>query len=225
MKLEEKHIRQLAAAVSEYDFPLVAYDFGNEAEKNDFRSYLELERFVRAQLLSDKHEDVKNGLSNVIYWGYATSRGRQRDRVEKFRSEVNDQQIFQFSKIVQSYGIRLQDVARCSLPQFSKISFISKILMFLDPTKNVTLDLQLSKIRDARTSTSFRNLTIYPTYIPVTPLNEAFYSAWCRTCCYAAQEYFATDGIRGVDVERGFFTLIRNGQVETAANILNKLEA
>ena len=168
MKLEERHIHQLAAAISEYDFPLVAYDFDNEAEKNDFQSYFELERFVHAQLLSDKQEDVKNGLSNVIYWGYATSRGRQKDRVKKFRSEVNDQQIFEFSKSVRSNGIRLQDVARCHLPQFSKVSFISKILMFLDPTKNVTLDLQLSKIRDARTPTSFRNLTICPTYIPVT---------------------------------------------------------
>jgi hypothetical protein len=184
-----------------------------------------LERFVRAQLLSAKHVDIKNGLSNVIYWGYATSRGRLKDRVKRFRSEVNDRQIIEFSKSVQSTDIRFKDIAKCNLPQFSKVSFISKILMFLDPTKNVTLDLQLSKIKAAKTSTSFRNLSICPTYIPVTRQNETFYSAWCNTCCDVAHEYFASNGIRGVDVERGFFTMIRNGHVETAAIILNRLEA
>lgn len=225
MKLNEKHIEQLAAAISKYDYPLVAYDFGSETVKTDFRSYLELEEFIRSQLLSDKQVEVKNGLSNVVFWGYATSKGRQKDRVKRFRSEVTDQQILDFSKSVRKNSIRLRDIAECNLPQFSKVSFISKILMFIDPTKYVTLDLQLSKIKKARISTSFRNLTIYPTCIPVTGQNEAFYSVWCSTCCHVAREYFATNGIRGVDVERGVFTMIRNGHVETAAGILNTFDA
>lgn len=223
--MQEKQLAQLATAIAEYDFPLVAYDFKHGTERNDFRSYFDLEEFIRSQLVSKMAVNVKDGLSNVIYWGYATSRGRQRDRVQRFRSEVTDQHLLKFAQLVYIDDIQLRDLARCNLPQFSKVSFISKVLMFLDPEKYVTLDLQLSKIKDANITTSFRNLVTRPTYIPVNGQNEIFYSSWCRTCCLAAQVFFAENGTRGVDVERGFFSLVRNGQVETAASILNRLEA
>lgn len=223
MKLEEKQIEKLGAAISAYDFPLVAYDFRAGKEKRDFHSYFELEEFIRAQLLADDHVEVKNGVSNVIFWGYATSKGRQLDRVKRFRSEVSDQQISKFCKSIRNNDIRLRDIAECNLPQFSKVSFISKILMFLEPTRYVTLDLQLGKIKGAKIETPFKNLNIYPTYIPVTSQNESFYSEWCSLCCYVAREYFSANGIRGVDVERGFFSLVRDGQIETAASILHRM--
>src|SRR5205823_5589765 len=83
-----------------------------------FASYRELECFIRAQLRCDRPAVVRDGLSNVLYWGYATSPGRQRSRVEKFRQEVASEQIRNFMTVVRGTpGLRA--IKECRLPQFS----------------------------------------------------------------------------------------------------------
>jgi len=226
MRLNDEQIQRLREVISGYDFPMVAYDFEKQHERSNFESYLELERYVCDLLRSGRSEAVRNGLSNVLYWGYATSRGRQRDRVGKFRARVTEQQLSAFSKVVRATEfIKPSDICKCGLPQFSKLSFISKVLMFLDPYRYVTLDLQLRKIQNAGISTIFKNLKACPTYLPVNQHNETFYYSWCSTCAEIAREYFDSTGIRAVDVERGIFTLVRNGETDFAARLLNQVEA
>ncbi len=226
MKVDDEKIRRLRKAISDYDFPMVVYDFQKQSEKSGFGSYRTLEQYIRDMLVSDRNDAIKNGLSNVLYWGYATTPGLQRVRIQRFRSQVTDHQLSAFSRIIgAASSIGLSDVSKCELPQFSNLSFISKVLMFIDPSQYVTLDLQLSKIKKSEVSTCFRYLKVCPTYLPVNEQNQKFYSSWCKTCAELAQEYFYSDGARAVDVERGLFTLVRNNETDFAASLLNQAAA
>ena len=82
--LTEQQIGRLWSSVEGYDFEKVAYDFRSRRELR-FDSYRTVESFIREQLVSIGPEPPQDGLSNVLYWGYASSRGRgrQHDRVTK----------------------------------------------------------------------------------------------------------------------------------------------
>lgn len=58
-----------------------------------------------------------------------------------------------------------------------------------------------------------------------TQYTKIFYSLWCNLCREIAAEYFGTEKIKAVDIERGIFTLVRNNQTELAARLLNQAEA
>src|SRR5690606_2700004 len=158
MPLSTTQQKTMASAIQDYDFPMVAYDFVSDNVLNDFVNYQELERFIQSQLTSDVLSEVRDGLSNVLYWGYATSKGRQSHRVELFRSSVTETQLRSFMAHLSSREVNLQAVKQCKLPQLSNISFVSKVLMFLDPERFVTLDLQLRKLKQAETENLFRGL-------------------------------------------------------------------
>jgi hypothetical protein len=225
MRIDDHNFQQLREAIYNYDFPMVAYDFISKEVKSDLHSYRMLEQYIRDLLLSENPKSVRNGLSNVLYWGYATSPGRQRDRVHRFRSQVADHQLSAFSNVISKRTpLSLFDIRDCKLPQFSRLSFISKVLMFIDPGKYVTLDLQISKIKRAGQSSMFRQLDICPTYLPVNGHNQLFYVSWCNLCSRIAVEYFHTAELRAVDVERGIFMLVREGEIELAATIVSQAE-
>ena len=80
MELTDQQIQILRDAVAAYDFPAVVYSFRADRELH-FQSMREVESHIAGALCSDSSEKIKDGLSNVLYWGYARSRGRQAVRV------------------------------------------------------------------------------------------------------------------------------------------------
>ena len=109
------------------------------------------------------------------------------------------------------------------MPQFSGMSFISKVRMFLAPTSYVILDQQLLKINNEPFETLLNKIKFgkKETQIRISKDNITVYKKWCDKCIEISNTIF--NGIyRAVDIERGFFTLIQNDNATLAAKILSK---
>ena len=215
---------ELRDAIRGYDFPAVTYGFlrGTEQRHSSLR---EVEALVRQQLLSDNLDDVREGLSNVLYWGYGRM-GRRDYKVATFRQKVTAEQLSRAQKLFRFLrGAALVDLKRLGLPEFSQMSFISKVRMFLDPAQFVTLDLKLASLRHEATETVLHKLRVYETYIPITKDNERVYQDFAALCIHGATRFPEVDDVRAVDVERGLFNLIDCGRRSDAARLLGKLGA
>src|SRR5205823_7763828 len=113
------------------------------------------------------------------------------------------------------------EIKKLRLPEFSGLSFVSKVRMFLDPDKSAALDWQIMKIHKQCPTTLLANLYLgKSTQIPITKRNSEVYEAWCRRMSDISSVYFDAR-FRAVDVERGFFHLIQSGRIEVAAQIFN----
>src|SRR3990172_3459473 len=96
-------------------------------------------------------------------------------RVEKFRGEVKQDQLCKAARaLVGLSGPGLRTLAALKLPEFSYLSFLSKIRMFIDPTTWVVLDRKLASL-DVE---PFRSIKQQPTYIPCSSRNEQLYVEW-----------------------------------------------
>lgn len=115
---------------------------------------------------------VKNGLSNVLYWGFARMKKIRDFRFNRFREKVTRDNLCAATELFHTSGapslIKIKDLG---LPEFSGMSFVSKIRMFLDPKKSATLDRQIMKIHRALPSTVLANVHANPTQIPITAHN------------------------------------------------------
>lgn len=209
----------LAEAIRAYDFPPVTFDFVRNHERVHV-GMRELEEAICADLVSADLNHVRDGLSNVLYWGFARM-GIRDHRVDAFRRSVTGAQL-QSSRTTFAglKGPGLRTLYRLGLPQFSQVSFLSKVRMFLDPTRYVTLDMKLAKLRQEPVANLFHGLVVR-TSIPVTEHNERVYAAWCATCRDLAARLDPTGGLRAADVERGVFFLVDSGQVSVAASVVN----
>jgi len=82
MPLNQNQKNQLGASIIGYVFPAVYYDFINNdpiiAPSMDV-----VEEYIGTLLYSDDVFDVKHGLANVLYWGYAQV-GYRDIRVNRF---------------------------------------------------------------------------------------------------------------------------------------------
>ena len=67
----------LCAAIREYDFPTVTCDFDAGEKEIRHADMGGVEDRIRGLLISSSRKQVKDGLSNVLYWGYANSPGSQ----------------------------------------------------------------------------------------------------------------------------------------------------
>lgn len=216
-------LKKLINAINSYDFPMDCYDFEKSRPITSVTGYAELEALVRADLQSNDISVVKNGLSNVIYWGYATSAGRRNHRVTQFCDRVTSRQLERFIALRNSRsGLSLSGIRDIGLPQFSKISFVSKILMFFNPERYVVLDLQLAKIKHEKSSHLFRGLVCHPTSLPINLANTQFYRDWCAFCAKVSMD-LQEQGIRPVDVERGIFTIVKRNSAGEAAQLIERL--
>lgn len=211
----------LLRAIAAYNFPRVVYDFTAGAERQH-TSMLGVEQEIRDCLLSEDVQTIKNGLSNVLYWGYARIGFRDR-RVQRFREKVTADQLL----VARTLFSRLQGpgviaIKKLGMPEFSGLSFVSKVRMFLDPTRYVTLDKTLMRLRDGDRPTIFHKVPMSRdrTTIPITRAMEAFYEEWCNLCREIAATDLRKPDIRAADVERGVFYLIGNDQLGLAAEIL-----
>ena len=221
MALDRERQETLLGAIRAYDFPSVTFDFTTGTEK-PLASMLAVEQEIRECLLSEDTQTIKNGLSNVLYWGYARI-GFRDYRVERFRQTVTTNQLMAARALLP----HLQDtgviaIKKLGLPEFSGLSFVSKVRMFLDPARYVTLDKKLMRLRDEHRQTIFHKVPLSRglTSIRITETMEAFYEEWCSLCREIATSGLPEYDIRAVDVERGIFHLVDNEQAGLAAEIL-----
>jgi hypothetical protein len=216
MPLNSNQVSEFAAAITAYAFPAVYFDFGANTEvlAQDMRA---VESAIRDMLVSTATDRVRDGLANVVYWGYAQI-GYRNVRVRRFRDRVSDVQLDRFRALIEAEDAAgLANIAAIALPEFSGISFISKILAFLDPVRYCVLDKQLLKLAAVRGDRALHRLST-GTQIRVTPGNEKAYDAWRSECADISQRYFGGK-YRVVDVERGFFQLVQDDQLTAAQQL------
>jgi len=206
-----------------YAFPRVTRDFGAGIERMH-ESMLSVEAHIHEQLTSDEPAVVRDGLSNVLYWGYARS-GYRDFRVERFRRGVSE---LQLTAAIRAFATLpdpgLREVLKLRMPEFSRMSFVSKVRTFLDPTRFVTLDLKIASLREEPVSTFLQSLKV-ETSIRVSVRNERLYKKWCDLCRSLAQSGNVGSDVRAVDIERGFFQLIDDGDSRAAAKIVQEWDA
>ena len=217
----EEYARILCRAKSEYSYPSVTcFDFDAFLQGASPVTYirkhgnmLEVEELIKRQLVSHDLEEVKDGLSNVLFWGFASQPGRQKDRVGKFRSEVPQQKLECFRKLVanETY-VGLWNLKKIGLPQFTQMSFTSKLLMFLSPSTNPVLDLKIGRSAKEQNVPPLSNLTIR-TSMPLSQHNVRIYGEWSSWCIDVARQVNELPSspcrdLRAVDVERAVFHCI-----------------
>ena len=190
--LTKKQIGTLKKYIFGYSFPTIYFDFASNVEKNagNMRS---LETIIYTMLTSQKQQQVKYGLANIIYWGYANY-GYKKYRTCKFFNNVTTAQLQKFQSIVANQKIcslQLQAIKKIGMPQYSGISFISKILMFLDPKQYCVLDLRIAKLANHSGTKAIYNLKNYATQLPVTTHNCAIYCQWCNECQKISKQYYS----------------------------------
>jgi len=218
MSLGIAQVNDLNNALSAYAFPTAHFDFATQNPVVGL-SMCQLETRIRQQLLSPSSRDVKDGLSNILYWGFAKMGGLALTRVERFRAAVTSQQLEKTSYLLTNHARpTLYEIAKLGLPQFSKVSFVSKIRMYLDPLESATLDRQIMKIHKIHNDTVLAAVKEDKTSIPTSKGNSNAYERWCEHLAYIAQTYLPT--ARVVDIERGLFQMIQTGRVKEAASIL-----
>jgi len=219
MPLTTHQIKQLDAAIKAYSFPAVYYDFKCNRVKLE-PSMLTVENIVGGQLRSLDIDDVKFGLANVLYWGYSQI-GYGITRVNIFLNNITPFKLDAFQGLLVGNKIpRLADVKHIQMPQFSGMSFVSKVLMFLDPVKYCVLDQKIAMLRTQSSPKALNRLVFRPkaTQIRISRNNEAVYDQW-RDECLAINSMYFQASYRAVDIERGFFELIQHGSLSTAQSI------
>lgn len=201
------------------------------------KDILRVEKYIHRLLHSENLQDIADGLSNVLYWGHA-QRPYRDSRVSKFRlwvcnlrntdpdelerklngfkelaGELKGQPI---SNGTPSRGADiLEEIAELNLPQFGEgMSFVSKILMFLDPARYPVLDTTIAnKVVNLCFSLCFpplQGLRFEP--IKISPDNARAYDTWACWCREIASVVNNTPkspclDVRAVDVEKALFTL------------------
>lgn len=205
MPLNPHQIATLDNAINNYSYQPV-YSFGNGMVPVNAGSMTNLESIINNLLRSNNVIDVQNGLASIVYWGNNTA-GYVDYRTNLFNQQITHQHIQQFmALLVGPVMPTLANIRIIGMPQFSGISFISKILAFLDPDNHAVLDLRISKALHIVHGRGL-NAINYGTTIRVTANNSQTYYAWIQECVNTSTTYFG-GRYRAVDVERGFFNLI-----------------
>lgn len=215
MSIDLQQVTDLEEAIAGYRFPTVYFDFvaGREVAGSDMQA---VESAIGGMLRSSAADQIRDGLANVIYWGYAQI-GYRDNRVRRFREHVSDGQLRAFADVVVSGNLGLARIGDLRLPQFSGISFVSKVLMFLDPKQYCVLDKQLLKLGEGSGLRALHRVAT-GTQIRITPENENAYNDWRAECEAMSRRYFA-GRYRVVDIERAFFHLVQSNRVGAAREI------
>ena len=77
----------LCEALRRYDFPAVTCKFTTDGNLKPYRhdSMLSVENHIGTLLRSADRSEIKDGLSNVLYWGWARKPMLGKHKVENFR--------------------------------------------------------------------------------------------------------------------------------------------
>lgn len=219
MPLNQKLITTLGHAIKKYCYPKVTYDFllSKEISHSSMR---QLETLIKNDLVSNNLTLVKNGLSNILYWGHYRA-GYYWTRVKKFRKKVKNPCLQKASSVFQTPSMwSIENLKKRKLPEFSNLSFLSKLLMFLDPRQYVVLDKKLMRLKQIY---PFNKISEQKTYIPCTEQNIVGYREWCCLCKTCADKYFQHQKVFAVDIERGIFYLVENARYSIAENIIKNI--
>lgn len=219
MPLTENQTASLCAAIRGYSFPAVYYDFQRNREVRA-PIMADVENVINDQLRSAHAEDVRHGLANILYWGYANV-GYRNTRVVDLNSNITMGQIQAFQALVANGRVpTMAEIRAIRIPQYSGMSFLSKVLMFLNPTEYCVLDRQITRLRTMNSPKALSELSFGPKemQIRVSRHNEAVYDCWRGECLEISATYFV-NRYRVVDIERGFFHLIQRGQLSDAQAI------
>lgn len=221
----EEYGWRMRQAAGKYCYPAKTYDFMGETE-SEHSGMSCVERLIREQLVSDDRSQVKDGLSNVLYWGYVRQGGIGLHRMRRLRQKVTDDQLDAFMECRRrSAGIGIEELHRLRLPQFSGMSFSSKVLMFMRPDRYPVLDLKIARFARREPAPSLDrpsglsallNLKLYPTRIPLTESNMRAYREWAGWCRAIADDV----SLRAVDVERAIFWCIDQERETEARRLL-----
>jgi len=214
--------RDLQEAIENYNFPTVAFDFKLDQELQ-LKNMYKVEEYIISLLLNPDSSAIRDGLSNILYWGYATA-GYRDYRVSLFRENVTSYQLQIAGELFRRTAQpTITEIKELGMPQFSGISFISKIRMFLDPEKSAVLDKQIIKMKFSAygEQTILAKVSHSPKEGQIRPSkpNSYAYEAWCHRLLAISTCNFDSK-YRAVDIERGLFALIRKGKLDDAAKIL-----
>ena len=226
--MQKLPLKQYAALLCEtigrYDFPPVTYDFAKNEEirHSGMRA---VEKDIHDLLCSGDTQKVKDGLSNVLYWGHANNKFLQTSSLNNFRGAPDAElkrKLDRFgrlarelagSSIVPSAGSLLK-IKELGIPQFGRVSFASKILMFLDPARYPVLDTMIAnKVVNLCFSLCFPPLQgLKFESIKISPDSARAYDTWACWCREIARVVNNTPespclDVRAVDVERALFAL------------------
>ena len=225
----KQYANLLCETVRDYDFPPVTYDFAKDKEICH-GSMCDVEKCIHNLLCSGDTRQVKDGLSKVLYWGHANNKFLQTSSLKKFREAPDADELkrkldrfgrlareLAGSSIVPSAGGLLK-IKELGIPQFGRVSFVSKVLMFLDPARYPVLDQKIAEAYAKQPAfPPLQNLTfsINAKSIKITERNTAVYdtwACWCREIGRVVNEVLGPPyHVRAVDVERALFTLADKG--------------
>ena len=221
----------VAEARSSFSFPADSFDFHSNQKHVD-GGMRGVEDRIGAALRSGDRARVRDGLSNVLYWGYARQ-GRCDYKVQGFRKKVestDDPRLARFLAFAvsrpDSPAERLLALKKLAIPEFGQVSFATKVLMFLDPDNFPVLDLKIARTARRPEFPPLRDLRIY-TSIPITKSNASCYGRWAYWCQNVAVRLNGAHGagaahdLRAVDIERAVFALIDCGRTDDARSLLN----
>lgn len=187
MSLDRQQVKEFREAIEAYRFPSVYFDFDTrrEVRASDMRA---IESAIGDMLRSSATDRIRDGLANVLYWGYAQI-GYRDDRVRRFRDQVTDDQLGSFVSLISSGNPGLATIGAIRLPQFSGISFVSKVLMFIDPDRYCVLDKQLLKLGAGSGHRALHRVSA-GSRIRITAQNEDAYNDWRVECTAMSRRYF-----------------------------------
>ncbi len=97
------------------------------------------------------------------------------------------------------------------------MSFISKILAFLDPARYCVLDKQVLRLAVFPGDRALNRVRA-GYQIRVTAEHEKAYDAWRLECAAISARYFGGRH-RVVDIERGLFQLVQDGRVSFSQQV------
>lgn len=218
MPITPQQVQLLYAAINGYAFPPAYFDYSAGAPIVG-PTMRQVEGLIKSDLLAGSPFRIKDGLSNILYWGFAQMGGLALVRVNRFRTAVNQAQLQAACQLIAATPRpTLFEIKALGLPQFSAVSFVSKVRMFLDPDRSATLDQQIMKIHNVSQSTVLASVRRSKTSIPVTKANSLAYESWCDRLEFIRNTYLPT--LRVVDIERGLFYFVQSGQVAVAAQLL-----
>ena len=173
----------------------------------------EVETEIRSQLVSLDPERVRHGLANVVYWGNRTG-GYYKARFNKFLKQVGLEQLERAKNVFPKLrGPGLMELSAFRLPSFSRMTFLSKLRMFLDPDNYVALDNHLASIAGSSRYTLFHDLRRSGSSIQCSRCNVAVYARWCEVCRFWGQRM----DLPAVDIERAVYTLVKEAKGKRAS--------
>ncbi|WP_010424725.1 zinc ribbon domain-containing protein [Anaerophaga thermohalophila] len=206
-----------------YDYPKKLFDFKTKKEV-EFANYRQLETNIQKKLKSNEPEEIKDGLSNVLFWGYYRT-GYGVVRINRFREKVTIKQLMAFHNLVINNNFSPINIKKVRLPEYSGFSFVSKIIMFLNPQNYVILDKKIMQLKDdcnennPLTNIAYREKD---SGIRINKNSQIYYYEWCKLCKKIAKEFLNSE--YAVDAERGFFKLVENKQHNYGKRIISKVE-